>query len=187
MTDMAQADRRVQKTLSALREAFFELVLSHSYDEIKISHIIAKANVGRSTFYQHYKSKDDILATSMHYPLSVLAGTLDQQDSQQDLYWLMDHFWENRQFAPRIFAGTARRQVAKALVELIEQALKKQCKRKGISPAIPFNLAAHQIAEAQLVVIIDWLLGKGSCSVDNMAQHVEQTGKAMLRTILREV
>lgn len=179
MSEEVQADRRIQKTLLALREAFFELVLSQSYDEIKVSDIIKKANVGRSTFYQHYKSKDDILAVSMHKPLSVLASTIQPEDCEEELLWLMEHFWQNRKFAPRIFAGNARRQVVKALAKMFETGLKKQCKSQSVNPVIPINLAAHQLAEAQLVIIIDWLLGKGSCSAKAMAKHIALTSKAL--------
>ncbi len=183
MTEVEQADRRIQKTLSSLQDAFFELVLTYSYDEIKVSDIIKKANVGRSTFYQHYKSKDDILVTSMQGLLKVLAESIEPEDRRDDLLELMEHFWQNRQFAPRVFAGTARRQVIMALAESLEIRLKKLYKSQFISPTIPTNLVAHQLAEAQMVIIIDWLLGKGSCSAEAMAKHIEQTSKAMCKAL----
>ena len=179
MTVMVQPDRRVQKTLLALRETFFEMVLTYSYDEIKVSDIIEKANVGRSTFYKHYKSKDDILANSMSVLLEDLARSVEHEANQNALIGLMEHFWENRRFAPRIFAGTARRVVVEALTERIERRLKLRFKAQTIHPPIPTNLVAHQIAEAQLVICIDWLLGKGSCSVEAMAKHIELTTKAI--------
>ncbi|MEM0912773.1 MAG: TetR/AcrR family transcriptional regulator [Pseudomonadota bacterium] len=182
MTEVAQADRRIQKTLNALREAFFELVLSHSYDEIKVSDIIEKADVGRSTFYQHYKSKDELLAVSLHYPLTVLVQSADI--NEDELIKLMAHFWENRRFAPRIFAGNARRQVVIALTNLHVSSLEKHCKQQGINPKIPTSMAAHQLAEAQLVVVIDWLLGKGSCSNETMAKHLVDITKAMRKALL---
>lgn len=184
MTELAQADRRIQKTLSALRDAFFELVLSQSYDEITVSDIIQKANVGRSTFYQHFKSKDDILVTSMSHLLGILASSIEQDEHPEDLLWLMEHFWQNRQFAPRVFSGTARRQVVAALAERLASALKKQLKRRGANPAIPVNMAAHQLAEAQMVIIIDWLLGKNSCSAEVIAKHVHHSSQALSQTWL---
>lgn len=150
-----QQDRRIQKTLVALREAFFELVLTYSYDEIKVSDIITRADVGRSTFYQHYKSKDDILASSMSVLLDDLASSIKPEDNQQALTGLLEHFWQNRKFAPKIFASTARRVVVKALVERIEKNLKLRCKKELVNPGVPLNLVAHQIAETQLVIVID--------------------------------
>ena len=177
------ADRRIQKTLSALREAFFELVLSQSYDEISVSDIIEKANVGRSTFYQHFKSKDDILVASMHYPLSNLSMAVAFEDSTESLLHLMEHFWENRQFAPRIFGGSARKHVVASLTDMIESQL-KVASSQGIIISIPLRLAAHQLAESQLVIIIDWLTGKAHCDAQTMAKHLRKSSVALRDSIL---
>ena len=76
MAEEFAGDKRVERTQLALRNAFFELVLSQPYSRIKIADIIAKANVGRSTFYEHYKNKDDLLYTSLHWPMTVLASAM---------------------------------------------------------------------------------------------------------------
>ena len=54
-------DRRVQRTLQSLRTALFELIKEKAYDEISIEDITERANVGRTTFYLHYKDKEDLL------------------------------------------------------------------------------------------------------------------------------
>lgn len=180
MTSEANIDKRIQKTLLALRESFFDLVLTYSYDEIKVSHIIEKANVGRSTFYQHYRSKDDILVVSMSKLLDDLAMSVTPQDNLTVITQLMDHFWENRQFAPKIFSGNARRVVVQALAERIQCQLKQQLKASMQQTPVPLNIAAHQIAEAQLVPCIDWLLGKGRCTAHEMAQCIEDSTKALV-------
>lgn len=185
LTETTQADRRIQKTLSALRDAFFELVLSKSYDEISVSDIIQKANVGRSTFYQHFKNKDEILAKSMHGPLSILADCIDRTDNGDELLGLMEHFWENRQFAPRIFTGTARKHVVTEHTELLGKRLEKQFKPLNFTPTLPLGFLAHQLAEAQLVVIIDWLIGKGHCTPEEMAIHVDRTTKALYQEFIK--
>ena len=181
MTAETHVDKRIQKTLLALRESFFELVLTFSYDEIKVSNIIEKANVGRSTFYLHFKSKDDILATSMSKLLDDLALCINPKDNQLIMIELMEHFWQNRQFAPKIFSGTARRAVIKALEERIQSKLKQQLKENMRTTQVPLNIVAHQIAEAQLLPCIDWLLGKGKCTTQEMAKHIEDSTKALVK------
>ena len=54
-------DRRVQRTLQSLRTALLELIKEKDYDEISIEEITERANVGRTTFYLHYKDKEDLL------------------------------------------------------------------------------------------------------------------------------
>lgn len=180
-----QADKRIQKTLNALRDAFFDLVLTYSYDEIKISDIIKKADIGRSTFYQHFKSKDEILVKSMHGPLLTLTEAIDQENDQELLH-LMTHFWENRRFAPRIFSSTARRHIIASLAEKMEMTLKRLAKSQMASPPVPVSLFAIQLAEVQMVPIIDWLLGKGNCTADVMAAHIKLSTRALLNVWLQK-
>jgi AcrR family transcriptional regulator len=54
-------DRRVQRTKNALRKALKTLILKNGYDSLTVRDIADEANVGRATFYLHYKDKDELL------------------------------------------------------------------------------------------------------------------------------
>lgn len=58
---MKEMDRRTRKTQLCIREALFNLMSEKAYSKITIQDIIDRANVGRSTFYFHYETKDDLL------------------------------------------------------------------------------------------------------------------------------
>lgn len=58
-------DRRVRRTRAALFDALVALVRERDYATITVADILARANVGRSTFYAHFTSKDDLLAKSL--------------------------------------------------------------------------------------------------------------------------
>ena len=59
---METIDRRKQKTQEAIFTAFFALLAEQQFGHISVEEITAKANVGRSTFYHHFDSKDDLLS-----------------------------------------------------------------------------------------------------------------------------
>jgi AcrR family transcriptional regulator len=71
-------DRRVRKTQVALIGAFVELVLEKRYDAITIQDLLDRADVGRSTFYAHYRGKDDLLAKSFIGMLAMLDREIDR-------------------------------------------------------------------------------------------------------------
>jgi len=59
-------DRRIQKTQRALREALTSLIGEKPYDDIAVKEILDRANVGRSTFYMHFRDKDELLLSGIH-------------------------------------------------------------------------------------------------------------------------
>jgi AcrR family transcriptional regulator len=62
----AVPDRRIQKTRRLLHEALGSLIREKPYDSIVVQEILDRANVGRSTFYMHFRDKDELLISSIH-------------------------------------------------------------------------------------------------------------------------
>ena len=67
-----QPDRRTQRTQQALLDALIDLLKVKHYDGVSVKDIIAKANVGRSTFYAHYQTKGDLLKGGFERVLDML-------------------------------------------------------------------------------------------------------------------
>lgn len=54
-------DRRMRKTRKAIFDAFIELMYEKDFASITVGEIIEKADVGRTTFYAHFETKDFLL------------------------------------------------------------------------------------------------------------------------------
>ncbi len=77
----AKTDRRVRRTRELLRRALLSLVQEHGYERITVQDILDRADVGRSTFYAHYRDKDDLLLSGFEDIRSAL--TAEREAAQQ--------------------------------------------------------------------------------------------------------
>jgi len=54
-------DKRIERTYNDLQKGMRALLGTHSWDEITVNALCKKSGVSRSTFYIHFKHKDDLL------------------------------------------------------------------------------------------------------------------------------
>ncbi|MGA9572752.1 MAG: TetR/AcrR family transcriptional regulator [Lysobacterales bacterium] len=159
-------DVRIQRTRTALTDAFFKLVLSKPYGEISVNGIVSTAGVGRSTFYQHFSSKDDILLYSLAWPMSVLAYAAKKNTNKKEIEAILEHFWKNRSLARHVFTGTTRKVAVKTLAKELEKNAENY----------PFHISKEfyfeGMAEMLISLITAWLTGRVQCSAEELVVDI---------------
>ena len=75
-----KTDRRIQRTRHSLTHAMVDLVTEKRFDDITVQNPIDRADIGRSTFYTHFRDKEDLFQTNWEAVSGVLrrANRLDQ-------------------------------------------------------------------------------------------------------------
>lgn len=137
----------MRRTQRAIFDAFRALVMERPYDAIRVGDIIDKAGVGRSTFYEHYRNKDEVLTHTITWLFEALADAAVGQADETRLLWVLDHFYEQRHFGRMMLSGEPLGLLVRHLAALIQA-------------QEPNALRARAAAAAQLEVIRCWLAGE---------------------------
>jgi AcrR family transcriptional regulator len=66
----------MRRSRDLLFQALIALILEKGYDRITVQEIIDRADVGRTTFYSHYRSKDELLLSATEGLRSLLEQAL---------------------------------------------------------------------------------------------------------------
>jgi AcrR family transcriptional regulator len=171
------ADARVRRTRERLRQAFISLFFARDYEAISMADIAAVAGVGRSTIYEHYRDKQDLLRDTVRYPLQGLAAAVDGAAGLAAVQVSLDHFWANRGNRS-IQRESTRRAITRVLAELIEARLTDRDGRAD-SGADRCRATAVLVAELQLGVIHAWLRGDLALAADALAAQLTAAAQAV--------
>lgn len=79
MIKQPRQDRRITRTKNALHQALLDLVKEKSYSSISVEEIVQRANLGRATFYLHYKDKEDLLLEDLTPRLNALVEEVGEK------------------------------------------------------------------------------------------------------------
>ncbi|MFA6830367.1 MAG: TetR/AcrR family transcriptional regulator [Bacilli bacterium] len=94
-------DRREEKTMQAIYQAFSTIINTKNYDDITIQDIIETANIGRSTFYSHFKTKDELLLDISDTIFTHVFSHSLQEEASHD--FSKDSFFDYRHLITHIF------------------------------------------------------------------------------------
>jgi AcrR family transcriptional regulator len=177
-------DRRTERTRSALLSAFVDLVLEGGYGALTTSEISRKANVGRSTFYLHFASKEELLKESIRRPSSALAACVHGEVTPQQLTPLLEHFREQFSINRQFFADPIRSLWVKSLAALIEPRLPRAVRTCGMRQLVPRSLVALQVAETQIALITHWLSGRYSLKSEVVAEMLIANTRALVSSVV---
>src|SRR4051812_34320371 len=157
-------DRRTARTRQAIVSAFVTLVGERRYEAIRVGDIVEQADVGRSTFYDHFTGKDDLLRQSVDWLLRILAEAAVPGGDEARLAFAVGHFWENRRLARAVLAPPLGASVRRHLEAAIEERLGGDLDMK--------RARSVQIAGAQLALLEAWTRGEITASEELIADRL---------------
>ncbi|MGN1343578.1 MAG: TetR/AcrR family transcriptional regulator [Traorella sp.] len=95
-------DKRVEKTIKKLEKALFELLKEKKTTDITIQELCEKASIHRSTFYDYFKSIDDLFEYFQNkYIQEFKKSVRNNYDHPENIYQfyvsLLEHIYQHQQ------------------------------------------------------------------------------------------
>ena len=69
-------DERIRRTHERLGKALVHLIQEKPLDEVTVQEVLDRSSVGRSTFYLHFRNKDDLLLSQLEEFLETMSTAL---------------------------------------------------------------------------------------------------------------
>lgn len=155
-------DRRVARTRTALFDALVALLRERHYDDIGLDDIIRRADVGRSTFYAHFRSKDDLLARSLERLAKLLQVARDHVRTHAtgpEAEWtpiraLFEHVAEFAQVRERLAQSRGAAIVEEAIGAILAGMLRANLPRDALG--VPRELAIRHLVATMNTTLRWW-------------------------------
>ncbi|MCI6789337.1 MAG: TetR/AcrR family transcriptional regulator [Mollicutes bacterium] len=162
-------DKRIQKTKQQLYVGLKNLLNKMDYGQINVQNLLDESNISRSTFYSHYKSKDDVLLSIVNDLFDhVFSHTLEVEETHDFsknsilefshlITHILYHLHDEKEMIQAIINNTScliffqemRKRILKINEIIIEE---KNVKNK----IVPYKLALEIANENFIVLIKHW-------------------------------
>jgi len=175
-------DRRVRKTQAALYSALVALVVERGYDAISVQDIIEAADVGRTTFYAHFKSRDELLMFGFQQLRGELLALLDDPASKGNWGFiepLLEHARRHFGLYRALLGGNGGRIAERAFQTIVEEMVARELAGTGHG-----RIAVAMLAGALVGAVRGWIEAPaGSVSVADVASTFRLIAGAQFRHV----
>jgi len=146
------SDPRIKRTRDKLGDALIELLRGRPFDAITVQDVLDKAQVGRSTFYAHFKDKQDLLISDYEGFLEAFAGSAPSDGRVLRVRELLAHVRQEHALWDKLAE-------AGLLADFLE--LAEACFARGIesrlAPQTPYRpMKARALSAALVSLLRQW-------------------------------
>jgi len=161
----AKTDRRILRTRDALGDALVALMHEKNFDEITVQDVLDRAGVGRSTFYVHYRDKDDLFLSDVEDFLESFSSALKRQDASTRRLLPVQEFFTHIREVREFYAALVRSGKVNDVLALargfIARSIDERLQMAGVEiDSVQRSAQAHALA-GSFFSLLDWWMDKG--------------------------
>lgn len=186
MATEERQDRRVRRTKQRLHTALMSLIVEQGYDKTTVQDLIDRADVGRSTFYAHYETKDDLLVSGLDRLTSDIQLHMTDDPSAAEAILpslgIFRHVAGQRGLFKALIGSRGIDLVHRASLDALTERARSAIDRRsaaGEQTDIPPDVRAAFVAGSLLALLVWWL--------DNDMPHPPEHMAAMFELLTASV
>lgn len=163
-------DRRQRKSREAIFEAFSSLLMCKNYADITVQDIIERADVGRSTFYAHFDTKDALLREMCTDLFAHVVSGHDEAEQTHDfsrhandtdsiMTHILYHLKDNSSNLAGILRGESSELFLRYFQQYLLDVFKKELHGKLKQLGVPEDYLYHSISCSFVDTLKWWIRG----------------------------
>ena len=160
-----KTDRRILRTRNLLGDALVALLQKRKFDEITVQDVLDRAGVGRSTFYVHYRDKNDLFLSDVEDFFELCSSLLKKHNAPPErllpVHEIFAHIREMREFYLAVVRSGMMTDVQALGRGVFARSIEERLRAAGVKLE-PLQRSAKAYALAgSFFSLLDWWLDKG--------------------------
>ncbi len=182
-----RVDARAQRSTHALAHALIQLIQESDgrFEDITVRQILERARVGRTTFYSHFRSKEDVLHSMYEGMFGLYASIIARERRFTARLFPVREFVDHVAQSKRLMAGLRKAGLADDMkshfvgyaANIIES---RMADLRLESAAVQSALASRMLAAA-LVESIDWWVDHEAVAADEIDTAFHLLARSLIR------
>jgi AcrR family transcriptional regulator len=174
-------DRRIRRSMAALRAAMIGLVSDMPYERITVADVLERADVSRATFYAHYGDKEALFGDAVDHLVDELMGAVagvaaraTTQLTGEGVRALFVHARQHRDVYLAMFNGAAAGAPLRRYIDAVTQAFTELIvvglEATGATARIPVPAIGRCWVGEQIALTTWWLEDSPEIDVDTVTR-----------------
>jgi AcrR family transcriptional regulator len=163
-----KSDPRADRTREKLGQALIELIMEKPIGAITIQEVLDRAGVGRSTFYVHFRDKNDLLFSQLEMFLEFMSTKLSQEREDSRRVAPVEEMFGHIGGQNRIYRALAESGQLQDFFDMAQDAFARSIARRLRESGRVTGLSRNELAvrgtllAGSLLALMRWWIDRGA-------------------------
>lgn len=173
---MKKEDLRVKKTRKLLCMALFELLQQKSFEEIRLTELCDKSMVHKTTFYNHFNDKYELLKYALNELQKELIEKINSSSNNNVIDYYCDIakiYMEHIKTNAKLYSSLISFNKDSISMDIFFNNFKKDLEKRIDNKTIPVNYISSYYVSGVFAVVLEWFKNGMKESENQMIEYIK--------------